>query len=66
VSPYARTCQKTAESASPFLAPKTATGLRLRNLLLKLNYALPGRGLTERLAHSRASSIPLPTYPRPT
>ena len=66
MSPYARTCQKTAESAGPFLAPKTAAGLRLRNLLLKLNYALPGRGLMERLAHSRASDVSLPTYPHNT
>jgi 2-polyprenyl-6-methoxyphenol hydroxylase-like FAD-dependent oxidoreductase len=62
MSPYARTCQKTAESAGPFLAPKTPLGLRARNLLLKLNYALPGRGLMESLAHSRASDVSLPIY----
>ena len=59
---YARGCQKTAENVGTFLAPKSAAGLWFRNTLLKLNYALPGRGLMERLAQSRAADVSLPTY----
>jgi 2-polyprenyl-6-methoxyphenol hydroxylase-like FAD-dependent oxidoreductase len=59
---YARGCQKTAETAGTFMAPKTAAGIWFRNTMLRLNYALPGKGLMERIAQSRASDVSLPSY----
>ena len=59
---YARGCQKTAETAGTFMAPKTGAGLWLRNTMLKLNYAFPGKGIMERMAQSRASDVTLPSY----
>ncbi len=57
---YALRCQKGAASVGSFMAPKTATGIRLRNLMLRASYHLPGKGLMESIALKRASAIELP------
>lgn len=59
---YARGCQKGGDRTGPFLAPRTATGLRVRNGLLNRRWAL------ERMLElgKRVSSVELPDYERET
>ncbi|KJS60260.1 FAD-dependent monooxygenase [Streptomyces rubellomurinus] len=57
---YARGCQKGGDRTGPFLAPRTATGLRLRNGLLNRRWVL-----RRMLAlGEQVSSVELPDYER--
>ncbi|MET8545516.1 FAD-dependent monooxygenase [Kitasatospora sp. NPDC004799] len=58
--PYARGCQKGGDRTGPFLAPRTAAGLRFRNALLNRRWAL------DRMLElgKRVSSLDLPDYGR--
>ncbi|MFF8773029.1 FAD-dependent monooxygenase [Kitasatospora sp. NPDC015120] len=56
---YARGCQKGGDRTGPFLAPGTATGLRVRNGLLNRRWVL-NRMLE---LGRRVSSLDLPDYP---
>ncbi|MEU3573352.1 FAD-dependent monooxygenase [Kitasatospora sp. NPDC036755] len=57
---YAQGCQKGGDRTGPFLAPRTATGLRFRNALLNRRWAL------DRMLElgKRVSSVELPDYER--
>ncbi|MFG2916048.1 FAD-dependent monooxygenase [Kitasatospora sp. NPDC048298] len=57
---YAQGCQKGGDRTGPFLAPRTATGLRLRNALLNRRWVL------ERMLElgKQVSSVELPDYER--
>jgi 2-polyprenyl-6-methoxyphenol hydroxylase-like FAD-dependent oxidoreductase len=63
IGDYARTCQKGAQSVGRFMAPKSRLGIGLRNTLLSAFYRLPGKGLMETMAMSRAAGVTLKTYP---
>jgi 2-polyprenyl-6-methoxyphenol hydroxylase-like FAD-dependent oxidoreductase len=65
IGDYARTCQKGAASVGRFMAPKTRAGIALRNGLLWSVYHLPGKGLMETIAASRAEGIALKPYAQP-
>ncbi|MGW2377472.1 FAD-dependent monooxygenase [Kitasatospora sp. NPDC001683] len=56
---YARGCQKGGDRTGPFLAPRTATGLRVRNGLLNRRWVL-NRMLE---LGKQVSSVELPDYP---
>jgi 2-polyprenyl-6-methoxyphenol hydroxylase-like FAD-dependent oxidoreductase len=62
---YAHICQKGAESVGRFMAPKTQAGIGLRNTLLRAFYHLPGKGLMETMAMSRAAGVTLKAYAAP-
>ncbi|MFF2147651.1 hypothetical protein [Kitasatospora sp. NPDC058190] len=55
---YAQGCQKGGDRTGPFLAPRTATGLRLRNAVLNRRWAL------DRMLElgKQVSSVELPDY----
>ncbi|MFI2610433.1 FAD-dependent monooxygenase [Kitasatospora sp. NPDC018619] len=57
---YAQGCQKGGDRTGPFLAPRTAAGLRFRNALLNRRWAL------ERMLElgRQVSSVDLPDYER--
>ncbi|WP_438272772.1 FAD-dependent monooxygenase [Streptomyces sclerotialus] len=57
--PYAEGCQKGGDRTGPFLAPRTATGLRLRNALLSRRF-LMDRML--RAGQRASSTVGLPDY----
>ena len=59
---YARRCRKGADGVGPFMAPKTRSGIAMRNAMLNLANRMPGRGLMERIAMGRADDIQLPDY----
>ncbi|WP_067503127.1 FAD-dependent monooxygenase [Actinoplanes sp. TFC3] len=56
---FARRAQKGGDTAGRFLAPRTASGLRLRNWLHNQNLIIR---LTMRIATERATRIELPDY----
>ncbi len=60
---YARGCQKTAEGAGPFLAPRTRAAIWRRNQIYRLLSARPLNGFLNRLTTKAASNIALKDYP---
>ncbi|GAA0447676.1 FAD-dependent monooxygenase [Streptomyces olivaceiscleroticus] len=59
IRPYAEGCQKGGDRTGPFLAPRTATGLWLRNTLLSRRFLLQ-RMLKE--GQKVSSTVELPDY----
>ncbi|MEU6117274.1 hypothetical protein ABZ840_22375 [Streptomyces sp. NPDC047117] len=59
IRPYAEGCQKGGDRTGPFLAPRTATGLWLRNTLLSRPFLLD-RML--RAGQKVSSTVELPDY----
>ncbi|MFF0445900.1 FAD-dependent oxidoreductase [Streptomyces sp. NPDC004609] len=57
---YARGCQSGGDRTGKFLAPGTATGIRLRNVLLSRPFLLNGM---LRLGEKVSSTVALPDYP---
>ncbi|MFI9025623.1 hypothetical protein [Streptomyces sp. NPDC053560] len=55
--PYAEGCRRGGDRTGPFLAPRTATGLRLRNALLSRRF-LRDRMLKERQKVSSTVALP--------
>ncbi len=58
---FARRCQKTGNRTGPFLAPRSARGLRLRNGLLNRRSIM---NLTLWMGKDRAAGVALPEYPQ--
>jgi 2-polyprenyl-6-methoxyphenol hydroxylase-like FAD-dependent oxidoreductase len=63
--PYATTCQKGAERAGPFFAPRTRPGLLCRDLFYRAFTSRPLTGLFEKLVKAAATDFDLPDYPDP-
>jgi 2-polyprenyl-6-methoxyphenol hydroxylase-like FAD-dependent oxidoreductase len=61
---YAARCQRGARGVGAFMAPRTRLGIAVRNRTLRLAYLVPGKGMMERIAMKRATSIAFGNYPR--
>ncbi|MCO1575316.1 FAD-dependent monooxygenase [Crossiella sp. SN42] len=61
---YATGCQKTSENAGPFLSPRTAFGIRRRNLMYKALSSPRLSSFFNKLTTKAASGLRLPDYPR--
>jgi len=59
---YALRCQRGARGVGRFMAPRSRMGIWLRNRMLNTMNMLPGKGLMERIAMSRAEGINVPEY----
>ncbi len=57
---FARRCQKGGNAAGKFLAPRTAMGSRLRNMVLNRRFAM---NAMLKMADDRTNNIVLPDYP---
>lgn len=60
--PYATRCQKGAARAGSFFAPRSASGLWMRNTIYGVLASRPMRGLFERLVKDAATDFVLPEY----
>ncbi|MGO1053368.1 FAD-dependent monooxygenase [Crossiella sp. CA198] len=60
---YATGCQKTSDNAGAFLAPRTAFGIRRRNLMYKALASPRLSGFFNKLTTKAASALQLPAYP---
>ncbi|MFD9128441.1 FAD-dependent monooxygenase [Kitasatospora sp. NPDC059571] len=65
VRPGARTGQKQAKGAGPFLAPPTAARIRRRNRVYRMLSSRLGAGLFRRMAAGAANAVPVKDYPEP-
>ncbi|WHT15672.1 FAD-dependent monooxygenase [Crossiella sp. CA-258035] len=61
---YATGCQKTSENAGPFLSPRTAFGIRRRNLMYKALSSPRLSSFFNKLTTKAAAGLRLPSYPR--
>ncbi|MBP2471293.1 2-polyprenyl-6-methoxyphenol hydroxylase-like FAD-dependent oxidoreductase [Crossiella equi] len=63
VREYTTRCQKTAGNAGPFLAPRTARGIRLRDAAHRLLTTQPFGAFLNRMSTMAAAGLRLPDYP---
>lgn len=61
--PYARGCQKVADGAGPFLAPRTRRGIWIRDVAHRLLTLGPMVRVLEKMTVAAAAAITLTDYP---
>ncbi|NRQ32296.1 FAD-dependent oxidoreductase [Nonomuraea sp. NN258] len=62
IRPYAKACQKIAGNAGPFFAPRTARGIKLRDLAHRVLTKGPFLRLLDKMSTKAANSIELKDY----